>query len=364
MKKIFLAILLVLLSAGAGNCALQGAQIIPDTISPIFRGDNESSKTLDGTTGKICLVLPISKTGTITGIQFLTGGVTTGDTIKASLQDIDASGYPDGTADQSGTVSVASTDDYVWKIVTFGSSRSVAAGDYISVVLEFNSRVSGVMDLANSSPPSGNMPNAMIYSGTYTASWAYSGRPQKVLLDYNGTYPIQETHPIAGMDCQIFGNDHTPDEYANKVTYAYKAKMIGVCIQGRTQGSADLVLYNSASSALDTAAMPYNAVTTGSTNLFCNYFPDGGVEISAGTTYYLSFKPTTTTDARINFVLVNNASYKTALLGSNTAVYASRTDAGAWTETSTRILMIFPVWGQLDDGAGGGSSVVQINEED
>src|SRR5687768_9301872 len=97
----------------------------PNTVTSVL--------TLDASGEKAGFVFPAPKTGALSKVHFFLGTVTTGETLAASLQNVDGSGNPDGTADQSGTVAVASSDDNTWKTVTFGTTRSVTRGELLSL---------------------------------------------------------------------------------------------------------------------------------------------------------------------------------------------------------------------------------------
>ena len=72
-----------------------------------------SSTALTASTHKLTIVGVVQKSGTISSVSFRLGTVTKGATTQllVSLQDVDAAngppGRPDGTVDQSGTISTA-----------------------------------------------------------------------------------------------------------------------------------------------------------------------------------------------------------------------------------------------------------------
>ena len=110
-----------------------------------------SSITLDATGERCGCVLFIKQAGDIAKVIFYNAAITTGDTIKASIQTVGASGVPSGTVWPTatgnkayGTVAI-STGDTGWHTVTFTEVAPVVAGDIIAVVFEWNSYVSGNM---------------------------------------------------------------------------------------------------------------------------------------------------------------------------------------------------------------------------
>ena len=107
---------------------------------------NQSSAavhTLDAAGEKLGFIFSVGKTGNISKLVIRCGAVTTAETLKLSLQDVDLStGEPDETEDQSGTFTPVVND---WVEVTLGSSRAVTVGDLLAVVIEFDSTVGDVI---------------------------------------------------------------------------------------------------------------------------------------------------------------------------------------------------------------------------
>src|SRR5438093_3319795 len=117
---------------------------VPEFLTPTphyFDWFNHVSFLIDASGEKVAFIVRAPKAGTITDIGFRLGVVTTGQTLKVSLQDVDGvTGNPDGVVDQSNTVAVADTDDELWKTVTL-PGRTVVLGEVFAIVIEFNAAI-------------------------------------------------------------------------------------------------------------------------------------------------------------------------------------------------------------------------------
>lgn len=97
---------------------------------------------LDASGEKLAGILRASKAGVITGLGFKLGPVTTGQTLRVSLQGVDAAtGLPDGIISGFFNVTVLDTDDLVWKTGTFDVPRTVVVDQRVAIVIEFASAI-------------------------------------------------------------------------------------------------------------------------------------------------------------------------------------------------------------------------------
>ena len=80
--------------------------------------------------------------------------------------------------------------------------------------------------------------------------------------------------------------------------------------------------------------------------------------MSADTTYRLAVKPTTATNVSLYSFSVNAAAIMAAFVGGTQWYQSTRTDAGAWTDSTTNCPFIGLHLSQLDDGAGAASTIV------
>ena len=309
---------------------------------------------IDAAGEKAAFCLRVGKAGDIHKIHFRLGTVTTGQTLKASLQDLDASGDPDGVIDQSGTVAVADTDDDAWKTVILGVDRTVAVGAMLAVVIEYNTTVGTLIVKRGTNTL--NYGNA--YCDLYTTLWTKSTAAPIVKLEYSdGTVYHQQGVQTAIAGSIEYHTASAVDERALRFQLPFPARCLGLAFHGRLNADAELVLYN-AGGALATAVLESDHKAN-STDLVYSALFATPQSLSANTTYYAALKPTVTPAVvrLYEWTAVANADF--AGMSGGTGFYtATRADAGAWTEVNTQRPQIFLLLDQFDDAASGGLGVL------
>lgn len=310
--------------------------------------------TIDAAGERAAFVGRVQKTGNIRKIHFRLGLVTTGQTLLVSLQDVDlTTGFPDGTADQSGTVAVADTDDNSWKTCTLSADRAVTLGDLLSIVIDWDSTAGNLIVLSNSQVIYGNY-----YSVLHTASWAIQARGPIVVLemDDGSICPMYGGYPAVPASVDT-GSGSTPDEIAMYFSVPFPCRCSSVNFFGRLAGDADAILYDSdGSTVLGSCSLDAN-LKTGTGDLSING-PFAPVALLANTAYRAAVKPTTATTMRLHYGDVSVAAHMAALPGGTGCHWSERSDGGAWSQTATRRPAIWVTLEAFDDGAGGGGGGV------
>jgi hypothetical protein len=315
-----------------------------------------TSMLLDASGEKAAFIFRAPKTGNISNVYFRLGAVTTGQTLKASLQDVSlANGDPDEVVDESGTVSVADTDDNLWKQVTFGASRAVTRGDLLCCVVEFDSTV-GNLNLIRH-----NVSNVQgyAYATLKTGTWTKANTGYYLAVGYDdGTYPqIPGTAPHH-ISLQNFANNSTPDEVGNKIIARVPMRVIGAYFAGRNTGDFQFVLYEGSSvtptAVLTSATMDADVDNGLADTYFFTYF-DSSYDLTVGETYRLVLLPTTTTSlGRLDL----NYTAASILSGDDFGtdiVRTSRTNGGNFAEDTDKRVLCGLLVSHIDDGAGGES---------
>jgi hypothetical protein len=320
---------------------------------------------LDATGEKLGAIFRVPKTGTLAKVRFLTSTVTTGDTMKVSFQDVDmATGNPDETADQYRTVVVNNTDDNAWittGLITtdgtdVGSLRSVTRGDLLAIVIEFDSYVAGNLNIQNTT-------TILDYgNGCYTAlktggSWVKSTNTAGCFeLEYDdGSLAYTDTLlPGAGAGLTLASNT-TPDEAALYFRFPVGVTVGGAYLFLDIDAALDVVLYDTdGTTALATVSLDSDVRASTSANGTLVVFPTE-IDLTANSFYRLAVKPTTTTAVGYRRMTVRAAGSMDMFdLGQN-AYLSTRTDAGAWTETTTLRPRMSLLVTKVHDGSGGGS---------
>lgn len=306
------------------------------------------SVTLDASAEKCAAVFRVGKAGDIHKIHFYVESNSGTQDVRASLQDVSLTdGHPDGTADQSGTVSVSSTG---WKTVTLGADRTVAVDDLLAAVVDFNSYTSGNINVA-----AGNTPEWLhTYVDHFTAAWAKQDRVPTVALEYSdgsfgetlGLFSVR----IGDVTIQT---GTTPDEVAARFRLPFPVQVAGLaCLTRAIAGTPQMILYNDASSALATAAAQ-DPDTLRSTSGWTAFRFSSSISLTANTWYRAAFKPTTAADVRPVYGDAVSAAALDQMPGGQDFYWSQRTDAGSWTDTTTRRPMIALLLDAFDDGTGG-----------
>lgn len=347
--------------------SIGGILTIPDNA---FTGNAAVNALLDATGEKMMAVFVAPKTGTLGYVRFRTATVTTGDTMKVSFQDRDpATGNPDGTPDQYRTVAVANGDDNVWVLTGLvtdngadgGAKRSVTKGDRVCVVVEFDSYVAGNLNIQYQDQAI-SMSND-IYAATYTAgAWTKAVQSMgqfEVLYDDNSLAYSPSMCPGVSTATTLASNT-TPDEVAMIFQVPVACVVSGAWVLIDIDGDCDIVLYDSdGTTALATVSLDKdNRQPTGAAVVFVEFAAN--VTLAASTSYRLAVKPTSTTAVGVRYYAVNaQASLDAFPLGQN-CHWSERTDAGSWTQTTTRRLRAGICIAQVHDGAssGGGAYVI------
>jgi hypothetical protein len=350
-------------------------QTAPNSGSPA----QETSILLDAAAEKCAFIFRWPKSGTPHKVRFRTATVTTGDTLKVSFQDVDTTtGDPDGTPDQYRTIVIDGANDntaHVTGILTSdgtdtGTARTVTMGERGCVVIEFDSFVAGSLNIAtrNSISPLGN--GAESYTDHFTAAWAKNvSAVPKLAIEYSdGSYePIPFVCPaVSGIAAEAFNSGTLAgsggDERGLYFQAPFACKVMGAYAFLDLDGDGDLVLYDSdGSTELASVSLDSNVRVSANPGVFHSYF-DSEITLTKDTNYRLSFMPTTVTNASLMVGSYPTAAVLDALPGGQECHYTARTDAGSWSETTTKRPLMGVIVSALDDGVStGGSSTGAIN---
>lgn len=324
----------------------------------IFSGTAFSSLLIDASGEKVAFIIQIPKTGTISKVGFRTATVTTSQTLRVGLYTVDASGDATTTAYGGMTAgtqtSPASNTNY---LVTLGTEASATAGDFVAVVVEFDSTV-GNLNIAYATTETNNFP----YVELYTGSWAKSASTPVVSLEYNdGSYDIiPGCIPPGSGSNTTFNSGSTPDEYALYFKLKGPAKISGVLLYGGANVAAadfSVNLYDTdGTTSLTSLSVDGDTrAGTGSTVLSMFSFT-APVALNKDVFYYLSLKPTTANNCRLTRYTVASAASLDGMPGGSLFYEATRTDAGAWTTTTTVRPGIYLQLSAIDDGTSTGGS--------
>lgn len=339
---------------------------------PPYQADDISvtaTQTLIDASGeKVAAVFPVPRTGTLDGCGVLLGNVTQAPAsgVTFSFQDVNSSGEPDGTPDQyrvvtAGLTSAAWLESGVMDDAGTGSGnkRSVTRGDLLSVVMEFTSFAASDSIRWAIQSTLGSLVS-LPYTALYTSSaWAKQNIAPFLVLKYSdGTYEniyFGRAPAQTSFTNVTFSTSTTPDEVALIFTPTVPISVAGAWARVDLDGATDFVLYDTdGSTSLASRSFTSGPRGNANQNIVYGLFATD-VLLAAGSTYRMAVKPTSTTSITLRHYTVESSAILSGQHGGSAMHYSSRTDAGSWSEVTTRRPFIGLLINKFSDGTGGGS---------
>jgi hypothetical protein len=318
---------------------------------------------LDASGEKAAFIFRVPKTGNITKIGWRTGTVTTADDVVVSLETVDVSGHPSGTAyggSAGTTVALVNTNDNLWFWTTLTTQASATAGDVVAVVISITF-VNGNLQIAT------DQPNLGYYSGFpyldhFTTVWTKQstarGTPVCAVEYSDASRPYIATLPISSVAALTYDSGTpTADEYGNRFQLPFKCKVSGAVLKaaGNAGGTLAVNLYNSSDTVIATRTAIDGDHFGGNSNCFYILF-NSEVTLEANTLYRITLVPETAQSVSLFDIVCDSAGTLEAMPGGVNFYKTARLDGvGAWTDTNANVATIGLLISALDDGAGGGS---------
>lgn len=326
--------------------------------------------TFDAVTDVLALVCRVPLTGTLTGMDFRTGTVSTaGADFNFGLYTVDASGLPTTTplvANSFGVVTVATGDDNVWKQVAInsGTGVSVTRGQLCSMSLS----ISGV-GVPNTVQISG-LNNQLQYlsnfpyrceNTTLSIAKASSNVAVPFAWNYGGTYVYCDGCIV--VNSGAFQTPGNGNERALRFQYPAPIRVAGCKIAlNNVAAGADFQIRLSNAAGTTLAAIEAGPAdidgdgVQGTTvdGTYTGYF-DTSVQLSANTPYYLSVLQQTANALQTAEVTVSAAGYMAAVPGGAEFYLGTRSGGtGGFSDTTTTRPLMWLLPDGVDDGTGGG----------
>ncbi len=320
---------------------------------------------------KLAFIFTVPKTGTLQQVHFRTAIVTTGDTIRVSFQDVDASGFPDGVVDEYRAVTILTTQDATWfqsGILSSdgsdsGTKRAVTQGTRLACVFDYASYTSGSIRICHTGATTGTG-YGRVQSGramyNTTGAWTGSGADNDLLLalEYSDgtTAWMNGFSPWINAATVALTVTSTPNEYGIKFWLPFRSVCCGLVFSttGGT-GPGNGVLYSSDGST-QLASGVMNPPPAFSGSLIKTVVFTTSVILEAGSYYYLAIQPTTATPMDTIQRTIPNTLCKAAG-GLTNFIGVTRTNPGSWTETPLVIYAISPLLSQLSDDISASTTV-------
>lgn len=277
------------------------------------------------------------RTGNIDRIGMNVGaiGVAPVNGTRLSLQDVDLStGLPDGTADQSGTISAGSLV-VGHNEVTLGSSRAVTRGGMGALVVDIPSFTAG--DSINVGVLTVCTSSLAPYSVAIVGTKSQTNFPFLWVRYDDGVYASlhHELWAVASWNSLTLETDRTPDEFGNRFSAAspFSFSRVAIRLYVTAGTTYDVVVYDHTSTAVATLTLDsdYNSGTASYRYLYA-IFPSDVQYPGGGVAWRIVVKPSSATvQQRVGYWVLPSLSHFDTVAGRD--VFASgRTDAGAWTD--------------------------------
>ena len=319
-----------------------------------------TAETVNGVNDAYGMIFTPYKAGDIRRLGIKIGSAGTPTTMKVRVETVSArlpsgSLWATNTEGLTGSNVVANAFTYA----TLTADATVARGDIVAVTFGGNGSdvpnwqvffTTGANALENGSRQAPyNVENP---SG---ALWAVSGSLNHpcIAVEYSdGSYSyIPYTWPVIGSGT-VFENSHTintgttPDEVALKFTLTVPMRISGFWMHIDLDNACDVILYDSNDTVVATRSIDANyRRSTSPVGPYMGFYTSS-VILKPGVAYRLTIKPTTASSVVVRSVDVASAAVLDQMQGGQAFHYSQRTDAGGWTDTTTRR----PFMGLLIDG--------------
>lgn len=326
-----------------------------------------SSFTLDATTDSLVFVFQLPEDVTISRFAVRQGNaIGTPPAFKGSIQGVGGDGNEDGTIKGGGspasvvwTPSSGDNNTLYWK--DLDNAYAGSKDEWLALVL---ARDSGTIDGSNNCSfgsisavgPAASTPYVIQNNG---GSRSRSGSTP--LFAYGSTTRVYG-YPVLSTLGSSFNSGSTPDERAvlfNIPTSACSTfKLAGARVFGTLAngGAFDLKLYDSdGSTVLQSRSFDADQDSSPTSARERPYYFGTPATLVAGTSYRLSFVPTTGSLVLVGLTVANDADMDAFPWGGAVASGSSRTDVGSWTDDPKTRYGINLIVSDLTPPAGGGS---------
>jgi hypothetical protein len=272
---------------------------------------SRDSPAIDTASKKFAFVFRVPVAGDI-GRVFLkvgsSGALNAASAVRISLQNVSAAdGFPDGVQDQTVDTTGASVTANAVIGGLLSAARTVAAGDLLAVVVEYETfTAADTFNIAEVSTRGGTasadlMNRAFPYALFDAGAGFLRDQENTPFIDVGygvgGLSVVQfiapDTPPTGSSAPSLvtFDSSTTPDEVGIELRLRFRARIAGCWFFGRIETNVNLVLYDPTPTALQTMLLDKDVrgYTGGPANHFIR-FP-GSFDIEANSLYRLTLRP-------------------------------------------------------------------------
>ncbi len=292
---------------------------------------------LDAAADAVGAIYKAPRAGTIDRIGVWTVSVVgTSPTYRLALETVADGPQPSNTVRTNTAVQPAQllttlSAGWTWHTLT-NALDNVTAGMEIAATVRYSS---GTVDGSNHALVANNVITNATRNHPFpvvntTGAWATFARAPIIALRYSDDFIVRGVCPINFLGTSNFAQNSTPDERGIFFTPPFTMSCIGAAAAIFPTGTAadfDIVLYDSASTALRTVSFDVNRVSAATSwgQFRVGWSP---VTLTQGANYRITLRPSTNNNVRL-------ATYRYAsqaeLLTFQDAYLTERTDAGSWT---------------------------------
>lgn len=325
---------------------------IPSVQNGIDLDQTYTTITVNAAGDKVGFVFRAPKSGDIRKIHFRVGIVTSpGETFDVRLETVDvATGLPTGTlfgANTNGSILVNTSN--AWLITTLTADATVAKNDLLAISL--------VSPGTNAIQVNGGIGNPTVGTQNFpypvdggTGTYVKTDAPASVFaVEYSdGSFAyIDGTQPIADRPTLTFNSGSTPDEQGLFFTAPIGMRAIGFFARIDVDNDADVVLYDSASAVLASRTLDKDVRSSTGLGSWRELFASP-ITLVKDQVYRLALKPLSVGNVALHVFDYNSAGLLDQAMGTQAFHFTSRTDAGAWAQTATRLPLMGLIVDQVD----------------
>jgi hypothetical protein len=285
---------------------------------------------IDAAGEKVAFVVTVPKTGTVDKLCFKTGGISSSQALRVSVQTVNtATGEPTGTLYGGSSAGVqASPSANTFYTVALGTGATAVKGDRVAVVIEFDSTIGSVyIDFPDSDTQIGYP-----YVMGYTTSWAKYGYSPCTALEYSdGSYEPMMCYPCSSLGAIVINTGSSPDEAALKISAPFSTRCVGFWVFLDGNNPVDIILYDKDDNVLQSRSLDQDVRSSTSVRLIQDYFVTSQI-LKPEEVYRLAIKPTTASNIVIPFFIISTAAIMDSFSGGARVTVSTRENAGAWTD--------------------------------
>jgi len=296
----------------------------------------------------------------ISHVMFRAGTVAGSPTATVSIEALDASGLPTGSAgfgSTNGTTATISSNTTV--LTALGGSATISKGTAFCVKITYASGTSIItQSLASLVFPCYTTMPYRITNVTGSAVRTVISNAPIMALGSSSTAFYNVLGMLPGTYATGAFNNTNSAKRGLRFVPPMPCRAVGIrWLNGANAGDYNAVLYNDAGTELSSSSTAFDGDNHLSSNnaAMIVYF-DNAVTLAAGTAYRIAIEPTTATNANVSTLTLPSSDYYGATPAGTAATYASFATA-TWTDSTTQIPLMDVILDQLDDGVSSGGAV-------